>query len=170
MVSDVGDGTLNLPRDYRFTRGLTTRPLKFTLTGPHMLCKVLTDRRYAQRDELCMGIARVLRRLQLNRMLERGGVMQAVERSGTHLNPTRVVANLTFWLVMFAVILVAANALGLALYAGLCQEAGLVPIVEPEVLMDGAHSLERCRDVTEQVLRSVFEQLSVQHHDARLRL
>jgi 5-methyltetrahydropteroyltriglutamate--homocysteine methyltransferase len=62
VVSDVGDGTLNLPRDYQFTRGLTTKPLKFTVTGPHMLCKVLTDRRYSQRDELCMGIARVLRR------------------------------------------------------------------------------------------------------------
>jgi len=62
VVSDVGDGTLNLPRDYQFTRGLTTKPLKFTCTGPHMLCKVLTDRRYARRDELCMAIARVLRR------------------------------------------------------------------------------------------------------------
>ncbi len=46
-------------------------------------------------------------------MLERGGVMQAVERSGSHVNPVRVLANLVFWLVMFAVILVAANALGL---------------------------------------------------------
>jgi 5-methyltetrahydropteroyltriglutamate--homocysteine methyltransferase len=62
VVSDVGEGTLNLPRDYQFTRALTTRPLKFTLTGPHMLCKVLTDRRYAKRDELSMAIARVLRR------------------------------------------------------------------------------------------------------------
>ena len=56
---------------------------------------------------------RALRRVGLNRMLERGGVMQAVERSGTRLNPTRVLANLVFWFVMFAVILVVANVLGL---------------------------------------------------------
>ena len=58
-------------------------------------------------------VDRFLRRIRLNRMLEKGGVMQAVERSGSHLNPVRVLANLVFWLVMFAVILVAANALGL---------------------------------------------------------
>jgi fructose-bisphosphate aldolase class I len=44
----------------------------------------------------------------------------------------------------------------------LCQEAGLVPIVEPEVLMDGGHTLERCFDVTEEVLRTVFSQLYTQ--------
>jgi fructose-bisphosphate aldolase class I len=52
-----------------------------------------------------------------------------------------------------------ANAQALARYAALCQEAGLVPIVEPEVLMDGVHSLSRCGEVTEEVLRSVFNQL-----------
>ena len=52
-----------------------------------------------------------------------------------------------------------ANALLLALYAALCQEAGLVPIVEPEVLMDGNHSLDRCAQVTETTLHAVFEQL-----------
>lgn len=56
---------------------------------------------------------RGLRRIHLNQMLERGGVTQAVERSGTRVNPTRVLANLVFWLVMFTVILLAANALGL---------------------------------------------------------
>ena len=55
-----------------------------------------------------------------------------------------------------------ANAHGLARYAALCQEAGLVPIVEPEVLMAGEHTMERCREVTEQTLRSVFAQLSEQ--------
>ena len=49
-----------------------------------------------------------------------------------------------------------ANANALARYAALCQEAGLVPVVEPEVLMDGAHTLERCCQVTEQLLRAVF--------------
>src|SRR5262249_56355986 len=56
---------------------------------------------------------RGLRRIRLNHLLERGGVTQAVERSGTHVNPTRVLANLVFWLIMFTVILLAANALGL---------------------------------------------------------
>ncbi len=55
-----------------------------------------------------------------------------------------------------------ANAHALARYAALCQEAGLVPIVEPEVLMDGDHTLERCRIVTEEVLRNVFIQLNCQ--------
>ncbi len=57
---------------------------------------------------------------------------------------------------------VEANAQALARYAALCQEAGLVPVVEPEVLMDGGHSLERCREVTEEVLRTVFNQLYTQ--------
>jgi fructose-bisphosphate aldolase, class I len=55
-----------------------------------------------------------------------------------------------------------ANAQALALYAALCQEAGLVPIVEPEVLMDGDHPLGRCSEVTEQVLRTVFYHLYTQ--------
>jgi fructose-bisphosphate aldolase class I len=52
-----------------------------------------------------------------------------------------------------------ANAAGLARYAALCQEAGIVPIVEPEVLMDGAHTLQRCEEVTNVVLKSVFSHL-----------
>lgn len=55
-----------------------------------------------------------------------------------------------------------ANAQTLALYAALCQEAGLVPIVEPEVLMDGAHTIERCQEVTELVQQTVFHQLTAQ--------
>ncbi len=55
-----------------------------------------------------------------------------------------------------------ANAHALARYAALCQEAGLVPVVEPEVLMDGAHNLERCLAVTEEALRNVFIQLNCQ--------
>jgi fructose-bisphosphate aldolase class I len=51
------------------------------------------------------------------------------------------------------------NANALAVYAALCQEVGLVPIVEPEVLMDGKHSIERCYEITEQVLRIVFNNL-----------
>jgi fructose-bisphosphate aldolase class I len=52
-----------------------------------------------------------------------------------------------------------ANAHALARYAALCQENDIVPIVEPEVLMDGAHSIERCEEVTSAVLQSVFNQL-----------
>jgi fructose-bisphosphate aldolase, class I len=52
-----------------------------------------------------------------------------------------------------------ANAQGLARYAALCQEAGLVPVVEPEVLIDGDYTLERCASVTEEVLRAVFSQI-----------
>jgi fructose-bisphosphate aldolase class I len=54
---------------------------------------------------------------------------------------------------------VSANAHALARYAALCQEAGLVPIVEPEVLMDGSHSIERCEEVTGMVLHAVFHAL-----------
>ena len=54
---------------------------------------------------------------------------------------------------------IAANAHALARYAAICQEAGLVPIVEPEVLMDGAHTIERCEQVTEWTLNAVYEAL-----------
>lgn len=54
------------------------------------------------------------------------------------------------------------NAHALARYAALSQEAGLVPIVEPEVLMDGTHSIERCTEVTEATLREVFYELGHQ--------
>jgi fructose-bisphosphate aldolase class I len=54
------------------------------------------------------------------------------------------------------------NAHALARYAALCQEAGLVPVVEPEVVMDGEHTLERCCEVTDQVLRTVFSELFAQ--------
>ncbi|QAA83082.1 fructose-bisphosphate aldolase class I [Aequorivita sp. H23M31] len=52
-----------------------------------------------------------------------------------------------------------ANAHALTRYAGLCQEAGIVPIVEPEVLMDGDHNLQKCYDVTEETLKILFFEL-----------
>ena len=58
------------------------------------------------------------------------------------------------------------NAHALARYAALCQEAGLVPIVEPEVLMDGDHTIERCFEVTSRSLHAVFTEL----HDQRVAL
>ena len=54
---------------------------------------------------------------------------------------------------------VKANAHALARYAALCQEQNVVPIVEPEVLMDGAHDIDRCATVTEFVLKTVFQEL-----------
>jgi fructose-bisphosphate aldolase class I len=54
---------------------------------------------------------------------------------------------------------IAANAQALARYAALCQEAGIVPIVEPEVLMDGDHTIERCAEVTKATLHQVFGSL-----------
>lgn len=56
---------------------------------------------------------------------------------------------------------VRANVHALARYAGLCQEGGLVPIVEPEVLMDGTHSLAKCQEVTTAVLKELFDELDL---------
>jgi fructose-bisphosphate aldolase class I len=58
---------------------------------------------------------------------------------------------------------VLANAHALARYAALCQEADIVPIVEPEVLMDGAHDIDTCARVTEWVLKEVYQQLYYQN-------
>jgi fructose-bisphosphate aldolase class I len=55
-----------------------------------------------------------------------------------------------------------ANAVSLSLYAGACQAAGLVPIVEPEILMDGTHSVQESYRITKRVLHAVFDQLSCQ--------
>jgi fructose-bisphosphate aldolase, class I len=55
-----------------------------------------------------------------------------------------------------------ANALGLARFAAMCQEAGLAPMVEPEILMEGSHSMAECRDATEEVHRAVFAALHSQ--------
>jgi fructose-bisphosphate aldolase, class I len=58
---------------------------------------------------------------------------------------------------------IAANAHALARYAALCQETGIVPMVEPEVLMDGDHDIEVCYDVTEATLRALFDELYAQN-------
>ena len=60
-----------------------------------------------------------------------------------------------------------ANAEGLAKYALLCQQANLVPIVEPEVLMDGTHTIESSFEVTDKTLNTVFEQLEQHHVDLK---
>jgi len=78
-------------------------------------------------------------------------------------------ARFTKWRAVFAIgdglpsrYCIDANAEALARFAALSQEAGLVPIVEPEVLMDGTHTIERCFEVSETALRSVFAALSRQ--------
>ncbi|MEW6689013.1 MAG: class I fructose-bisphosphate aldolase [Pseudomonadota bacterium] len=53
-----------------------------------------------------------------------------------------------------------ANAHALARYAALCQEASIVPVIEPEVLLDGAHTIERCEEVTEATLRATYAALA----------
>ncbi|XP_023529057.1 fructose-bisphosphate aldolase 6, cytosolic-like [Cucurbita pepo subsp. pepo] len=55
------------------------------------------------------------------------------------------------------------NAYGLARYAAICQENGLVPIVEPEILVDGPHSIEKCAEVTERVLAACYKALNDHH-------
>ena len=67
VESEIGEGVLNLSADYEFTRNLTTRPLKFTCTGPHMLAKTVTDRYYGSYGKVCAAIAEVLRK-QLERI------------------------------------------------------------------------------------------------------
>jgi 5-methyltetrahydropteroyltriglutamate--homocysteine methyltransferase len=62
VVERIGEGTLNLPRDYEFSRVLTKSPLKFTCTGPHMLARLLTNCFYKDTAELAMDIAEILRR------------------------------------------------------------------------------------------------------------
>ena len=81
----------------------------------------------------------------------------------------RMGARFAKWRAVFAIgeglpglACITANANALARYAALCQEAGLVPIVEPEVLMDGRHTLQRSGEVTREVLLAVFDTLNTQ--------
>lgn len=60
VEGEITEGTLSLVEDYRRARACTTHPMKFTLTGPHMLCKTLMDHHYGSRAELAMGLARAL--------------------------------------------------------------------------------------------------------------
>lgn len=61
VTGPIGEGTLDLPSDWRFVRGLTRQPLKFTLTSPYMLAKTLLDRYYGDLPALTMALADVLR-------------------------------------------------------------------------------------------------------------
>lgn len=81
-------------------------------------------------------VEQLLRRVHFNRLLERGGVMQAVERGGMHFNPTRIAATIVFWAAMFIVILAAANALGLESLANVFSElVSYIPSVIAAILI-----------------------------------
>jgi fructose-bisphosphate aldolase, class I len=80
--------------------------------------------------------------------------LEEYKKAGARFAKWRVVYKITDQLP--SRLAITTNAMLLARYAAICQNVGLVPIVEPEVLMDGDHSLARCAAVTEAVLRSVF--------------
>jgi fructose-bisphosphate aldolase, class I len=83
--------------------------------------------------------------------------LEGYKKSGARFAKWRAVYNVSATLPSRAAI--EANAHALARYAAICQEQGVVPIVEPEVLIDGDHSLARCAEVTEVVLHEVFDAL-----------
>jgi fructose-bisphosphate aldolase class I len=93
-------------------------------------------------DEITQGLDGLTRRLG------------AYKEQGARFAKWRAVYNISETLP--SRLAIEANAEALARYAATCQEEGVVPIVEPEVLMDGAHTLERCAEVTDAVLHEVF--------------
>src|SRR5437016_4748631 len=60
VEAEIGEGTLNLPRDYQRARACTDHAMKFTVTGPHMLSKTLMDHHYRDREKLAMAVANAL--------------------------------------------------------------------------------------------------------------
>jgi fructose-bisphosphate aldolase, class I len=86
-----------------------------------------------------------------------GKRLEAYREQGARFAKWRAVYNISDTLPSRLAIEV--NAQALARYAAICQDEGIVPIVEPEVLMDGGHTLERCAEVSEAVLHEVFEAL-----------
>ena len=85
------------------------------------------------------------------------GRLEGYKEQGARFAKWREVYNVSDTLP--SALAISANAEVLARYARICQEAGVVPIVEPEVLMDGGHTIERCAEVTEAALRAVFAAL-----------
>ena len=100
---------------------------------------------HASGDEITEGLDGLAKRLA------------AYKQQGARFAKWRAVYNIADTLP--SRLAVQANAEGLARYAAICQEQGVVPIVEPEVLMDGAHTMARCAEVTEGVLHEVFHAL-----------
>ena len=85
------------------------------------------------------------------------GRLEGYKEQGARFAKWREVYNVSDTLP--SALAISANAEVLARYARICQEASVVPIVEPEVLMDGGHTIERCAEVTEAVLHAVFAAL-----------
>lgn len=100
---------------------------------------------HAPGDEITQGLDGLAKRFEVYKTQ---GARFAKWRAVYNISPT-----LPSWLAMQA------NADSLARYAAICQAQGIVPIVEPEVLMDGDHSMARCAEVTEAVLAEVFHSL-----------
>ncbi|HUG23078.1 class I fructose-bisphosphate aldolase [Piscinibacter sp.] len=100
---------------------------------------------HAPGDEITEGLDGLAKRLE------------PYKQQGAHFAKWRAVYNVDG--VRPSRLAVQANADALACYAAICQEQGIVPIVEPEVLIDGDHSLDRCAEVTETVLHEVFHAL-----------
>ena len=100
---------------------------------------------HAPGDEITQGLDGLAKRLG------------AYKEQGARFAKWRAVYNISDTLP--SRLAIEANAHALARYAATCQEEGVVPIVEPEVLMDGGHTLERCAEVTEAVLHEVFDAL-----------
>ena len=86
-----------------------------------------------------------------------GQRLDAYKRQGARFAKWRAVYNVSDTLP--SLLAVKANAESLARYAAICQEQGIVPIVEPEILIDGDHTMARCAEVTESVLHEVFHAL-----------
>jgi fructose-bisphosphate aldolase, class I len=83
--------------------------------------------------------------------------LQTYEKFGAKFAKWRAVFNIS--MTKPSALAIEANAHALARYAAICQQAGIVPIVEPEILMDGDHTIEQCKVVSEQVLNTVFDHL-----------
>jgi len=107
---------------------------------------------HAPGDEITEGLDGLAKRLE------------GYRRQGARFAKWRAVYNITAALP--SRLAIEANAESLARYAAICQEQGVVPIVEPEVLMDGAHTIDRCAEVMQAVLHEVFAAL--QRHGVTL--
>ena len=100
---------------------------------------------HAPGDEITQGLDGLARRLA------------GYREQGARFAKWRAVYNVSDTLP--SCLAIEANAAALACYAAICQEAGVVPIVEPEVLIDGGHGIDRCAEVTQEVLHEVFHAL-----------
>jgi fructose-bisphosphate aldolase class I len=159
----------------------TYREMLFTATGIGAFISgvILQDETIHQRSSNGLALADVLSRQGIlpgikvdNGTRPLAGspaetITEGLDGLGDRLNEYRKLgARFAKWRAVITIngtlpsaVCVHANAHALARYAAVCQEHGLVPIVEPEVLMNGTHSIERCEEVTGTVLHAVFAEL-----------